>query len=314
MATKEFDIIKQYFTKQAAQSSLVDVGVGDDAALFHLPLNAQCVTSVDSSVVGVHFPEQTVPYDIGWKSLAVSLSDIAAMGADPFACLLTLNLPEVDNQWLQQFSQGLFAVADQFGVDLIGGDTTRGSLAITTTVFGQVPQGRAILRTGARPGDDIYVTGVLGDAGLALQLLQAGGVAAEGLLLALNKPQPCVNEGLALRGIANAAIDVSDGLLADLGHILQQSAVGAELFLDRLPLSAELDKLELQKKWSLALTAGDDYQLCFCAASEHRDTLLSMEFPFTRIGQVTAVPGMLLRDQQGQEVSIDGLGFEHFSQ
>ncbi|MDF1796971.1 MAG: thiamine-phosphate kinase [Coxiellaceae bacterium] len=313
MATAEFDLIQQYFT-QAKQSSLVDLAVGDDAAVFHLPLNAQCVTSVDSSVAGVHFPEQTAAYDIGWKSLAVSLSDMAAMGADPFACLLSLNLPEVDNAWLKQFSRGLFAVAKQYGVDLIGGDTTRGPLAITTTVFGQVPQGRAILRSGARPGDDIYVTGTLGDAGLALQLLQAGEEVADDLLSALNQPQPRVNEGIALRGIASAAIDVSDGLLADLGHVLKQSALGAELFLDKLPLSAVLNKQEPQKKWLLALTAGDDYQLCFCAANEHRDTLLKMNFDITCIGQVTAVPGMLLRDQQGQEVTFDGLGFEHFSQ
>ncbi|MDF1761084.1 MAG: thiamine-phosphate kinase [Coxiellaceae bacterium] len=311
--TREFGLIKQFFTK-AKHSSLVDLGVGDDAALFHLPLNAQCVTSVDCSVAGVHFPEQTAPYDIGWKSLAVSLSDMAAMGAEPFACLLTLNLPEVDNDWLQQFSQGLFAVAQPFGVDLIGGDTTRGSLAISTTVFGQVPQGRAILRSGARPGDDIYVTGTLGDAGLALQLLQADEAVSANILSTLNQPQPRVSEGIALRGIASAAIDISDGLLADLGHILHQSAVGAEIQLGQLPLSAAVGALAQQKQWTLALTAGDDYQLCFCAAAEQRDALLRMNFSVTRIGQVTAVPGMLLQNQQGQEVTFDGLGFEHFSQ
>ncbi len=311
MAKAEFDIITQYFHR-ANPSELVDLGVGDDAATFHLPINQQCVTSVDSSVAGVHFPDNTDPYSIGWKSLAVSLSDMAAMAAEPFACLLTLNLPVVDNDWLQSFAEGFFAVANQFNVDLIGGDTTRGPLAITTTVFGHVLQGRAVLRSGARPGDDIYVTGTLGDAGLALQQVLAGQSVEDSLLNTLNRPQPRVNAGLAVRDVATAAIDISDGLVADLGHILKQSNVGAELLLGELPLSSAINALDQQKKWALALSAGDDYQLCFCAPKEQRDVILSMDFAFTRIGQITANPGMLCRDQQGQEITIDGLGFEHF--
>jgi thiamine-monophosphate kinase len=244
MALTEFNLIERYFTRPAAAPDPdVILGIGDDAALVRVPTGMELAVATDTLVEGVHFPPQTAPETIGHKALAVNLSDMAAMGAEPRWATLALTLPQADEDWLTAFSSGFLALAAAEGVQLIGGDTTRGPLSITVQILGLLPSGSALRRSGACAGDLVYVTGTLGDAGLALRMLQhAHGSAAVAAPLAqrLNQPQPRTQEGLALRGIASAAIDISDGLCADLGHILAASGVGAHINLAALPLSADV--------------------------------------------------------------------------
>lgn len=264
----EFDLIKRYFTRPSRRRDVL-LAVGDDCALLQVPADQLLAVSTDTLIAGVHFPQHTAPYDIGWKALAVNLSDLAAMGAEPAWATLALSLPELNEPWLQAFSDGLFALADQHDVALVGGDTTRGPLSITITVHGFVPPQQALRRDAAQIGDVIAVTGTLGDAGRGLQ--QAlGQVAicdisdAAFLLARLNRPTPRVAAALALRSIAHAAIDISDGLLQDLQHVLNRSGVGASLQLESLPLSDALRRQTAteQQAIELALGSGDDYELC----------------------------------------------------
>jgi thiamine-monophosphate kinase len=345
----EFDLIRRFFTRPTPHAVL---GVGDDCALLQSAPGMQMAISTDMLVSGRHFFADTDPQALGHKCLAVNLSDLAACGARPLAFTLALALPEADEAWLAPFAQGLLALADAHGCELIGGDTTRGPLNICITVFGEVPaQSRnprhplvptsALLRSGAQAGDDIYVSGTLGDAALALRALW-GQVALPPEVLArarqrLERPSPRVALGQALRGVASACADVSDGLIGDLGHILERSAMGARVDTERvLPLlaarshfpggSAQFDQQlspapDAQHPAALALqcvlAGGDDYELVFCAAPTQRDAVQAAATqsgtPVTRIGTMQAAPGLHLVDGQGRTVAPQFASFDHFS-
>ena len=323
MSVPEFELIQRFFNRQIQGKPDIVLGVGDDAALISTPSNEQLLIAIDTLVKGVHFPETTSPYDIGWKALAVNLSDLAAMGGEPAWFTLALTLPESTETWLTEFSRGLFDLANQYNLPLIGGDTTRGPLTVTIQIAGYVPAGQALLRAGASPGDHIYVTGCLGDATLALQLL-AGEIPASAvdypeLLAHLNRPLPRIAEGRALRGIASCAIDISDGLLADLQHILDASDCGAEIFQERLPLSPSARKLldRYPELWRAMISGGDDYQLCFCVAPENiarlTQTVQQHDFQFTEIGRVCAARELWCLDAMGKPVDISARGYTHFA-
>ena len=320
MPLSEFDLIRHYFTRQNNTPDVI-LGIGDDAAILQVPASEHLLVSTDTLVAGRHFPLDTTPEDIGWKALAVNLSDLAAMGATPRWCLLALTLPEADPVFLQGFAKGFWELANESGISLVGGDTTRGPLTITVTVMGTVPQGQALRRDGARPGDDIYVSGTPGDAGLAL-LLATGQIppnltvhAQQAALKALNRPTPRLALGMALRGLASSAIDISDGLAQDLGHILDRSRLGATLNTELLPLSAALLACEHQQALRWALSAGDDYELCFTAAPEHARAIAELAHQhharLSRIGHIDATPGLRLL-QQGQPLPLALPGFQHF--
>ena len=315
----EFDLIRTFFTRPVRRAAL---GVGDDCALLAPTPGMQLAVSSDMLVEGRHFFADVDPLRLGHKALAVNLSDLAACGARPLAFTLALSLPRADTAWVAAFADGLLALADAHDCELIGGDTTQGPLNICITVFGEVPAGQALLRSGARAGDDIYVSGTLGDARLALEAL-LGHVTLPAHTLAaarqrLEMPTPRVALGLALRGIASSALDVSDGLLGDLGHILAQSRVGAciDTRLTGALLAAGLtENEELIRQCTLA--GGDDYELCFTAAPEKRAQVAAAartsETPVTRIGSVQAQPGLRLLDAQGQELVKRYASFDHFS-
>jgi thiamine-monophosphate kinase len=314
MALSEFDIITRYFTRPSRRPDVV-LGVGDDGALLRVPAGMELVVTIDTLVSGIHFPPATDPYDIGWKTLAVSLSDLAAMGAEPAWATLALTLPEADAAWLTAFSRGLFDLADQYGVALIGGDTTRGPLAVTLQAHGLVPTGQALRRAGARPGDRVYVTGTLGDATLALPQDRRDPSAEVAYLLGrLDRPTPRVAAGLALRGIASAVIDISDGLGADLGHILEASGVGAVVWLERIPRSPALKALS--PSWEIVTAGGDDYELCVVIPHDRLDQL-SQVWPaagcdLTPIGEIQTSPGLIWLDAEGNPALFANTGFRHF--
>lgn len=312
----EFALIAKYFTRPAK----ADLGVGDDAALIRVRPGYQLAVSADMSVAGTHFFADIDPFAIGWKSMAVNVSDMAAMGAEPKWATLSIALPEVDGPWLQRFSDGLFACADAFGVSLIGGDTTRGPLNVAINIMGEVPQGQALQRNGAQVGDDIWVSGMLGQAALWLQhrlgKLDVHAEELAALAAAMHHPQPRVALGLALRGMATAALDISDGLLADLAHILEASVVGAELDWavmpkPLLPLSSVTDAVLQQA----VLAGGDDYELCFTAAPQHRDTLQALStqlrLPLSRIGKITTHAGLQVFNGEVR-IDLSQKGYAHF--
>jgi thiamine-monophosphate kinase len=325
MPLTEFSLIDRFFAAQAARRGDVAVGIGDDAAVLDVPAGQQLVVAADTLVAGVHYPADAAAEDIGHKALAVNLSDLAAMGARPAWATLALTLPDADATWLEGFARGFFALAERSGVSLVGGDTTRGPHAvITVQILGFVPQGAALLRTGARPGERIYVSGNLGDAALALQLL-AGAITAPAdarmwIEARLHRPEPRLALGERLRGLASAAIDVSDGLLADLGHILDGSAVGATLWVDRLPRSAAflstVPDLQSPAWYELPLAGGDDYELCFTAAPAHAPALAALAdelgIALTPIGEIEAEPGLRCRRDDGRGYQPARRGYEHF--
>ncbi len=335
----EFNLIRRHFTR-ATPSALL--GVGDDCALLQVSHGNVLAVSSDMLVSGTHFFADADPYSLGHKTLAVNLSDLAAMGAMPRWATLALSLPYrnplsnfpaqagertndslretlIDETWLTQFSAGFFALAQQYQVDLVGGDTTRGALNLCVTIMGEVPVGKALRRDGAKIGDEIWVSGKLGDAALALAHLQGRILlsAAEfsAVALALHQPQPRVALGLALRGIASSAIDISDGLLADLGHILTASNVAGQLEFAAVPISAVLRSYELFTS-PCALAGGDDYELCFTAAMQHHAELLRLSarlnLPLTCIGNVVAGQGCVVRDAHGNSIQLTRGGYEHF--
>jgi thiamine-monophosphate kinase len=323
----EFDLIRRYFTRTAPGAEL---GVGDDAALVRVAPGMELAVSTDMLVQGTHFFPEADPRELGHKALAVNLSDLAAMGARPRWALLALSLPAEDPAWLQGFSDGFFALAAAHGVDLIGGDTTRGPLSICITIMGETPQGAALQRAGAQPGDDVWVSGTLGEAALGLAHLQ-GRVqlppeALAACMTRLHRPQPRVALGLALRDLAHAAIDISDGLLADLGHVLERSGVGARLRLDALPVSARLQAglataasatAESALALHCALAGGDDYELCFTAKPERRPEIervgRHLEVPLRRVGIIFAGRGCELRAADGTNVEVREKGYDHFA-
>ncbi|SMN16410.1 Thiamine-monophosphate kinase [uncultured Candidatus Thioglobus sp.] len=281
----EFDLIEKYFDWGQ--------GIGDDCALVAVNSHQQLATTVDTLIEGVHFPADTIPQDIAYKSLAVNLSDLAAMGATPLYFSLALTLPSVNEQWLKAFSQSLKALAKQYSIRLIGGDTTKGVLSITINATGTLEKNQTLLRSGAQVGDSIFVSNTLGDAALAWQQLQNQQSPSTALLKKFNHPEPQIKLGQFLLGIANSCIDISDGLQQDLSHILTRSKVEAIIDLDALPLSAEVSKhIANTSDWCVALAGGDDYELCFTVPEAHISKLKAVQqelgIILTKIGVITS--------------------------
>ena len=315
----EFDLIRRHFTRPTPGTML---GVGDDAALMQVSAGRVLAVSSDMLVSGTHFFPDADPYALGHKTLAVNLSDLAAMGAVPRWATLALALPVADESWLEQFSAGFFALADQYGVELVGGDTTRGPLNLCVTIFGEVAPQQALRRSGAQAGDEIWVSGWLGDAALALAHLQGKVMLSDAELAAcapaLHQPSPRVELGLALLGVAHSAIDISDGLLADLGHILAASGVGASLDYTMLPVSAVLcSYLERSLGQRCVLAGGDDYELCFTVPASRHDEVLAigdqLGLPLTCIGNIVAGSGCVVQDAAGVPLGTNlESGYDHF--
>jgi thiamine-monophosphate kinase len=316
----EFDLIARIKARATTVMGVredVALGIGDDAAVLQLPAGRQLVVATDTLNEAVHFPVETAPADIGWKALAVNLSDLAAMGATPAWCTLSLSLHAAQPAWLDAFLDGFLSLASQHGVALVGGDTTRGPLSICVTAHGHVDAGSALRRSGARVDDDLWVTGTLGDAAAALSQWRAGGAAEPALRARLDRPTPRLEVGRALANIAHACIDVSDGLLADVGHVCDASGVGARLDVDALPASSMLRAMfTAETRRVLQTSGGDDYELFFAAASSRRDAIAALGtatgVPMTRIGTIVAGSGV--------ESLVDGSrwhpprrGFDHFN-
>jgi thiamine-monophosphate kinase len=324
----EFSLIERYFDVQTPPASVV-LGIGDDTAILESPSAQHLLVTTDTLVSGVHFPAETDPAAIGHKALAVNLSDIAAMGGAPAWFTLALTIPDTDESWLKAFSASLHELARRFDVSLIGGDTTRGPLSITVTMIGTVTEGKAITRGNAKPGDAVFVTGSLGDAALALHCLpndvEIDAAIMARLREALDKPVPRIDEGLILRNHASAMIDISDGLAADLGHILSASSVAAELLAQQLPLSQDMldaanqAKITAGRLIQFALTGGDDYELCAAVPEAQLSALqeswsLSLA-PLTRIGTITTGTGLKLYEADGQSgISVATGGYTHFDE
>jgi thiamine-monophosphate kinase len=319
MSITEFDVIANYFSQDFPQRSDVVLGVGDDAALCTIPSGRQLVIATDTLIENVHFPQKTRPEDIGYKALAVNLSDMAAMGATPAWMTLALTCPDTDDIWLSKFSSGLREMAESSQVSLIGGDTTSGPLTITIQIIGFVNNNSALQRDGAKIGDGIYVTGTVGDAGLGLASIEKRLLLARPLQkiveTRLHRPTPRLSEGKALCGIASSAIDISDGLIADLEHILTASNVGATIHTDKLPLSSTVyNSLSAETAWNFALSSGDDYELCFTVAEENK-AALEEALPansYTHIGTIEKRNGLRCLDSDGRIFIPKESGYEHF--
>jgi thiamine-monophosphate kinase len=325
----EFDLIELIRSRCAVTRADVRLGIGDDAALLSPPAGHELAVSTDTLVAGVHFAAGPAARDLGWKALAVNLSDLAAMGATPAWALLSLTLPEPDRTFVGGFGEGFAELAAQHGVALVGGDTTRGPLAIGMTVHGFVPPGRALRRDGARAGDFVFVTGTLGDAAAGLRCLDRGDPRAHGLFNAppdtretlvrrLERPTPRIAAGAALREFANSCIDISDGLLADLGHVAMRSGVGIEIDADELPASSALLALfERDERLALQAAGGDDYELAFSVpparAGEMQRDLARIGAGATRIGRVVAGDRARLLRADGSELILQRRGWEHFA-
>ncbi len=331
----EFDLIQRFFKTQseamlAANPGSVTLGIGDDCALLKAGPSEEIAITSDMLVSGRHFFADANPEWLGWKALAVNLSDLAAMGAKPLGFTLALALPDANPFWLEAFSKGLFAIANQYACPLIGGDTTAGPLNICITAFGSIPKEKAIRRSGALEGDDIWVSGTIGDARLTLaalrheiELSQTDLALIEGRM---HQPTPRIELGSALREIANSALDISDGLLGDLRHVLKQSRKDAEVFLDRLPKSATLLKQSLDTQNQYAASGGDDYELCFTAPTSQREAIAKISanlyLPLTQIGSIrpmqSSQPEISLIHQNGMKLSPQAASallqsFDHFA-
>ena len=320
----EFELIDIVRTRCASTRADVRVGIGDDAAVLAPPAGHELVAAVDTLVAGVHFPASTRPEDIGWKALAVNLSDLAAMGATPAWALLALTLPTGDADFVARLADGFAALASQHGVALVGGDTTRGPLSITVSVYGFVPPGQALLRSGARVGDLVFVTGTIGDAAAGLRFPSAGLFASASsdaydmLRERLDRPTPRVAAGVVLRGVASACIDVSDGLLADIGHVAARSGVGIEITASALPASpALLQVSDAELRLALQAAGGDDYELAFTLAPAQEAAMLrdlsKTGCGATRIGRVVEGTGVRLLDDAGVEIILADRGWNHFA-
>ena len=317
----EFELIARWFAEPAARlRRRARLAIGDDCALLAPGPGCEIAVSTDMLVAGRHFFDDVDPSSLGWKTLAVNLSDLAAMGARPLGFTLALALPGIDEPWLSSFSEGLFACATAFDCELVGGDTTRGPLTLCVTVFGEVAEGRALRRSAAVARDDVWVSGSLGGAALALQRLgdSAVGSLDDGLRAALERPTPRVVLGEALVGIAHAAIDVSDGLAQDLDHVLTASGCGATLWLDALPCARELASESPETRIRLALAGGDDYELCFTAPAVRRGAVeragIASATPVTRIGSIVTGHGLRVVDAEGADSRSVALppGYDHF--
>lgn len=312
----EFDLIARIRARVASRDDVV-LGIGDDAALLQVPAGRHLVVAMDTLNAGVHFPEDTAPADIGWKALAVNLSDLAAMGAEPAWCTLSLSMPQSDAGWVDGFLDGFLELAAQHRVSLVGGDTTRGPLSISVTVNGLVAPGRALRRDGARVGDEVWVSGTLGDAGAALQQWRDGRPRDGFLRQRLDRPTPRIALGHALADVANACIDVSDGLLADVAHVCRASGVGVSVSVADLPASPALRAtFDEDARRALQAGAGDDYELCFTAPGELRDEVQRLaaqaDTAVTRIGTVIEGQGVQAVDAAGAAWNAPRAGYEHF--
>ncbi|NOU52572.1 thiamine-phosphate kinase [Pseudoalteromonas sp. JBTF-M23] len=319
---KEFELINRYFTGRGISRRDVDLGIGDDCALVNVPENCQLAITTDTLVEGVHFFADIPPRALGHRVIAVNLSDLAAMGAEPAWLSIGLTLPNIDAQWLEAFTDGMHEIAEYYNVQIIGGDTTQGPLTITVCAKGIVPNGKALTRSGARNGDWIYVTGPLGDAGLAIEARKQGWSIAPVHLKNANErffyPSPRVAAGQVLRGVATSAIDISDGLLADLSHILKQSGVGAVIHADKVPTSAALNSLDNDElRLQLALAYGDDYELLFTVSDDNKNMLEAKLNQYgvepVCIGQIVNNDGRLELLNNNQPWPLPEVGFEHFS-
>jgi thiamine-monophosphate kinase len=316
MSIGEFDLIQRWFMRPARRAVL---GAGDDCALLQPAPGMQLAVSTDMLVEGRHFLSTVAPDRLGHKALAVNLSDLAACGASPLALTLALSMPRIDEAFLDGFARGLFALADAQGIEVIGGDTTAGPLSICIAVFGEVPAGQALLRSGARVGDELWVSGSLGDARLALEVFRGtvalDGAAFEAVRARMELPAPRVALGTALRGVATSAIDISDGLLGDLRHVLARSGVGATLDADALPMSAVLAAQPLALRRECALAGGDDYELLFSAPPALADGVraagAAANVAVTRIGRIDAT-GLRVVDREGRAVDAAYASFDHF--
>lgn len=322
MPCGEFSLIKQYFTSQPVKRKDVSTGIGDDCAILTVPEKQQVAISTDTLVSGIHFLPTISPEDLAYKALAVNISDLAAVGADPAWASLALTLPKVDNDWLEIFSRSLFALAEYYSIQLIGGDTTKGPLSLTITIQGLVPQGMALLRSGAKIGDWIYVTGFLGDSAAGLAVLQnrlqpSQPESRDYFITRHLRPQPRLLQGQALRSLASAAIDISDGLISDLNHILTASGCGARINLDALPYSTAM-KSQVSKEQAeiWALSGGEDYELCFTVPEINRGALdialAHTGADFHCIGQIMPIAEGIRYLREGKEVHPNLKGFDHF--
>ena len=321
MALSEFSIIKQYFSAITTHDPSVQYGIGDDAAILQIPQGMQLVASIDTLLENTHFPADTSAADLGHKALAVNLSDMMAMGAAAKWALLSLSMPAADPIWLEKFAIGFGKLARQHAVSLIGGDLSKGPLSVTVQIQGLVPTGTAILRNGAKIDDLIYVTGYLGDAGVGLDIIKQKLSVSEDsqhyFLDRLNKPEIYSKVGLKLRGIANSAIDISDGLIADLGHILTASQLGAQLQMQKLPLSDPMrTHIAAKDACDYALTAGDDYQLCFTASAQNHEKIMQissdLNVPISYIGKTTNEQGIQCKHGDGSDFFSTGKPYSHF--
>lgn len=313
--TSEFEIIERYFKKKMKQTAL---GVGDDAAMIHVRNNYQLAISSDMLIENIHFLKNTNPSHLGWKSLAVNLSDIAAMGATPKWATLSISLPKINHAWLKKFSKGFFKCADKFGIDLIGGDTTKGPLSISITIMGESKKDEALLRSGAKINDDIWVTGQLGLASMGLANLQGQLKLPPRIkmkcLRALEIPTPKTFLGSYLSRYANSCIDISDGLIQDLRHILKASKVGASLLLNDIPCEKFI---HTSKQYQFVLNGGDDYELLFTAAKKNRTFIKKIakktNTPVTMIGNITKKKALNILSEQGKSIKFNPKGFDHFA-
>ncbi len=320
MPLSEFSLIEDYFSKLTPSRQDVSLGIGDDCALLQSPPGKELAVSIDTLVEGVHFFDDVAPRALGYKSLAVNLSDLAAMGAEPAWFTLALTLPEHNSDWLNAFTEGLALAALPANIQLVGGDTTRGPLTVSIQVHGLVPQDRALRRDGAKIGDRIYVSGTLGDAGAALkkrlenwspELLDQSDW--QYLQQRLEYPTPRYQIGQEILEFASSAIDISDGLLADLGHILERSQKGAVINATQLPLSVSLKKLSTELALTLALGSGDDYELCFTVPKSNVESLEKLGLDIHCIGEITAGSELILEDESGNEMNINARkGYDHF--
>jgi len=323
MACGEFSLIARYFDRVKSARRDVETGIGDDCALLNIPEKQTLAISTDTLVSGIHFLPDIDPADLAYKALAVNVSDLAAMGADPAWLTLALTLPNVDEDWLKAFSDSLFEQLSYYDMQLIGGDTTRGPLSMTLGIHGYVPVGRAIKRSGAKPGDWIYVTGTPGDSAAGLAILQNrlqvdDATDAHYLLQRHLRPTPRVLHGQALRNLASSAIDLSDGLISDLGHILKASGCGARVELDALPYSDAFKRhVDAQQALSWALSGGEDYELCFTVPELNRGALevavAHLGAPVTCIGQMSADVEGLHFTRDDKAVTLDLKGYDHFA-
>ncbi len=331
----EFDLIQRFFKTQselmlANNPGSVKLGIGDDCALLKIDPTEEIAITSDMLVSGRHFFPDANPEWLGWKALAVNLSDLAAMGAKPLGFTLALALPGPDSAWLEAFSKGLFAIANQYNCPLIGGDTTAGPLNICITAFGSIPKGKAICRSGALESDDIWVSGTVGDARLTLAALRHEIELAkedlEKIEAHMHRPTPRLDLGIALRGLANSALDISDGLLGDLKHILEESGKSAEIFLDRIPKSSTLLKQSHAIQNQCAANGGDDYELCFTAPISKRNVITqisaALNLPLTQIGSIKSmqhpIPEIRIIDNHGKELDTQEAdllmkSFDHFA-